>query len=146
METLCSIGHAWGAPRGAEGGRLPFQRARGVCVLPLLIPISRETGARRARDRRDGGHCFDGTAEEATVGGPLPERAHPASPVVLEDAPAAATETSRKSSSGFGRQGAAEGLDLLGDEGGGGYVGVAEIADLLEGLARGRQRIHVKGG
>lgn len=34
-----------------KGGRLPFQCARGVCVLPLLIPISRETGARRARDR-----------------------------------------------------------------------------------------------
>lgn len=37
-----------------RGGRLPFQCARGVCVLPLLIPISRETGARRARDQGEG--------------------------------------------------------------------------------------------
>lgn len=91
----------------------------------------------------DGGHCFNGAAEEATVGGPLPERTHPASPVVLEAA--AATETSGKSSGGFGREAAAEGLDLLGDEGGGCDVGVAEIADLLECLARGWQGIHVKG-
>lgn len=93
----------------------------------------------------DGGHCFNGAAEEATVGGPLPERAYSTSSVVLEDAPATATETSGKSSNGFGREAAAKGLDLLGDEGGGGDVGVAEIADLLEGLACGRQRIHVKG-
>lgn len=65
--------------------------------------------------------------------------------MVLQDAPAAATETSGEASSGFGRQAAAEGLDLLGDEGGGGYVGVAEVADLLECLARGRQRVHVEG-
>lgn len=64
--------------------------------------------------------------------------------MVLEDA-AATTEASGKSGSGFGREAAAEGLDLLGDEGGGGDVGVAEVADLLECLARGRQRIHVKG-
>lgn len=94
----------------------------------------------------DGGHCLNGAAEEATVGCPLPERAHPASPVVLQDAPAAATETSGKSGGGFGGEAAAEGLDLLGDEGGGGDVGVAEIADLLECLACGGQRIHVKGG
>lgn len=65
--------------------------------------------------------------------------------MVLEAAPATATETSGKSSSGFGREAAAEGLDLLGDEGGGGDVGVAEVADLLECLASGRQCIHVKG-
>ena len=65
--------------------------------------------------------------------------------MVLEDAATAATETSGKSSSGFGREAAAEGLDLLRDEGGGGDVGVAEIADLLECLARCGQCIHVKG-
>lgn len=67
METLCSIGHArgflWGGGEEEEAGGgagaevgvgggvgLPFQRARGVCVLPLLIPVSRETGARQTRD------------------------------------------------------------------------------------------------
>lgn len=56
METLCSIGHArgflWGGRGGGAGAGvgLPFQRARGVCVLPLLIPVSRETGARQTRD------------------------------------------------------------------------------------------------
>lgn len=65
METLCSIGHARGfleegeeeeeeAGRGIEGGGLPFQRARGVCVLPLLIPVSQETGARQTRDLERG--------------------------------------------------------------------------------------------
>lgn len=48
MEILCSIGHACGES-SREKGRLPFQCARGVCVLPLLILISLETGARRAR-------------------------------------------------------------------------------------------------
>lgn len=48
MEILCSIGHACGE-FSREKGRLPFQCTRGVCVLPLLIPISLETGARRAR-------------------------------------------------------------------------------------------------
>lgn len=38
-----------GVPRGREEG-LPFLCARGVCVLPLLIPVSWETGARRTRD------------------------------------------------------------------------------------------------
>lgn len=37
---------------------LPFQCARGVCVLPLLIPISRETEARRARDWSEGSRDF----------------------------------------------------------------------------------------
>lgn len=65
--------------------------------------------------------------------------------MVLEDAAATATETSGKSSSSFGREAAAEGLDLLGDEGSGGDVGVAEITDLLECLACSGQRIHIKG-
>lgn len=64
--------------------------------------------------------------------------------MVLEDS-APATEPGGKSSGGFGREAAAEGLDLLGDEGGGGDVGVAEIADLLESLASGGQRVHVEG-
>lgn len=64
--------------------------------------------------------------------------------MVLEDS-TPTTETGGKSSSGFGREAAAEGLDLLGDEGGGGDVGVAEIADLLESLASGGQRVHVEG-
>lgn len=93
----------------------------------------------------DRGHCFNGAAEEATIRGPLPERTHTASPVVLEDTPATATETSGKSGGGFSREAAAEGLDLLGDEGGGGDVSVAEITDLLQCLASSRQRIHVKG-
>lgn len=59
---------------------------------------------------------------------------------------AATTETSGKPSCSFGREAAAEGLDLLRDEGGGGDVGVAEVADLLECLACGRQCIHVEGG
>lgn len=68
--------------------------------------------------------------------------------MVLEAAPsptATTPETSGKSSGGFGREAAAEGLDLLGDEGGGGDVGVTEIADLLQCLARGGQGIHVEG-
>ncbi|KAK5614619.1 hypothetical protein CRENBAI_016044 [Crenichthys baileyi] len=35
--------------QGRERDRLPFQCARGVCVLPPLIPVSLETEARRAR-------------------------------------------------------------------------------------------------
>lgn len=42
-----------GVPPGRRG-QLPFQCARGVCVLPLLIPISWETGARRTRDWSEG--------------------------------------------------------------------------------------------
>lgn len=42
-----------GGGAGAEVG-LPFQRARGVCVLPLLIPVSRETGARQTRGSERG--------------------------------------------------------------------------------------------
>lgn len=64
--------------------------------------------------------------------------------MILEDS-APTPETGGKSSGGFGREAAAEGLDLLGDEGGGGDVGVAEIADLLESLASGGQRVHVEG-
>lgn len=65
METLCSIGHAWGAPRGRgeeeKRGGIPFRCARGVCMLPLLIPISWETGARQARDWSEGSRT--GTSE-----------------------------------------------------------------------------------
>lgn len=42
-----------GVPPGRRG-QLPFQCARGVCVLPLLSPISWETGARRTRDWSEG--------------------------------------------------------------------------------------------
>lgn len=35
-----------GSSRDRQGGWLPFLCARGVRVLPLLSPISRETGAR----------------------------------------------------------------------------------------------------
>lgn len=42
-----------GVPRG-RGGVPPFHCARGVCVLPLLIPVSWETGARRTRDWSEG--------------------------------------------------------------------------------------------
>ena len=45
---------------------------------------------------------------------------------------------------GLGREAPAEGLNLLGDEGGGGDVRVAEVADLLEGLACGGHRVHVQ--
>lgn len=91
----------------------------------------------------DRGHCFNGATEETAVWGPLPERANPASPMVVEDT--TTTETSGKSSSGFGREAAAEGLDLLGYESGGGDVGVTEVADLLECLACSRQCIHIEG-
>lgn len=85
---------------------------------------------------RDAGHCLDGAAKEAAVGGPLPEG--PPSPVVLHGP---------KGEAGcrFGRQAAAESLDLLGDEGGGGDVSVAEIADLLQGLPGGWEGVHVQG-
>lgn len=65
--------------------------------------------------------------------------------MVLEDT-ATASETSGESSGGgFGGEAAAEGLDLLGDKGGCGDVGVAEVADLLKCLACGGQGIHVEG-
>lgn len=60
-------------------------------------------------------------------------------------ATAAAPETSGKPSGSFGGEAAAQGLDLLGDEGGGGDVGVAEVADLLQGLARAWEGVHVQG-
>lgn len=53
-----------GGSSGERGGR-PVQRARGVCVLPLLIPISRETGARRARDWSEG--SWTGVSKNLTV-------------------------------------------------------------------------------
>lgn len=65
--------------------------------------------------------------------------------MVLKDTAAATTKTRGKSSGSFGREAAAEGLDLLWDEGSGGDVGVTEIADLLECLTRSGQCIHVKG-
>lgn len=85
---------------------------------------------------RDAGHCLDGAAKEAAVGGPLPEG--PPSPVVLHGP---------KGEAGcrFGRQATAESLDLLGDEGGGGDVSVAEVADLLQGLPGGWEGVHVQG-
>lgn len=92
----------------------------------------------------NGGHSFNGAAEEATIGGPLPERPNPTSPVVLETA--STTKTGGESSGSFGRKATAKGLDLLGDEGGGGDVGVAEIADLLKCLTSSGQRIHVERG
>lgn len=65
--------------------------------------------------------------------------------MVLED-PTTTSETSGESGGGgFGGEAAAEGLDLLGNKSGGGDVGVAEVADLLEGLACGGQGVHVKG-
>lgn len=85
---------------------------------------------------RDGGHCLDGAAEEAPVGGALPEG--PPSPVVLH-------RPEVEAGRGLGGQAAAERLDLLGDEGGGGDVCVAEVADLLQGLARRGQGVHVQG-
>lgn len=41
-----------GVPRG-RGEGLPFLRARGVCVLPLLIPVSWETDTRRGQQLQD---------------------------------------------------------------------------------------------
>lgn len=120
---------------------LDYSSYRGA---PVWIIAVSKVGSWTCRLVGDGGHCFDGAAEEATIRGPLPERPHSTSPVVLEDS-TPTTETGGKSSSGFGREAAAEGLDLLGDEGGGGDVGVAEIADLLESLASGGQRVHVEG-
>lgn len=66
--------------------------------------------------------------------------------MVLEDTAAASETGGESSGGGFGGEAAAEGLDLLGDEGGGGDVGVAEVADLLEGLTCGGQGVHVEGG
>lgn len=66
--------------------------------------------------------------------------------MVLEDTTAAAGETGGESGGGgFCGEAAAEGLDLLGDKGGGGDVGVAEVADLLKCLARSGQGVHVEG-
>lgn len=65
--------------------------------------------------------------------------------MVLE-APSAAPESGGESCGSFGREAATEGLDLLGDEGGSCDVGVAEIADLLKGLASGGQGVHVERG
>lgn len=41
-----------GVPRG-RGEGLPFLCARGVCVLPLLIPVSWETDTRRGQRLQD---------------------------------------------------------------------------------------------
>lgn len=76
---------------------------------------------------RDGRHCFDGAPEEAPIGGPVPERASS----VLRHAAEGETR------SGFSRQRAAQSLDLLRYEGGGGDVSVSEVTDLLQCLACG---------
>lgn len=128
-------------PHPRTNRSLDYVSYRGA---PVWIVAVSKVGSRTCRLVGDGGHCFDGAAEEATIWGPLSERAHSTSPMVLEDS-TPASETRGKSSGGFGRETAAEGLDLLGDEGGGGDVGVAEIADLLESLASSGQRVHVEG-
>lgn len=120
---------------------LDYSSYRGA---PVWIVAVSKVGSWTCGLVGDGGHCFDGAAEEATIRGPLPERPHSTSPVVLEDS-APAPEAGGKPSGGFGGEAAAEGLDLLGDESGGGDVGVAEVADLLESLASGGQRVHVEG-
>lgn len=102
---------------------------------PVRVIAVAEVGGRGGLIR-DAGHCLDGAAKEATVGGSLPEG--PPSPVVL-DGPEG--EAGRR----FGGKAAAESLDLLGDEGGGGDVRVAEVADLLQGLPGGREGVHVQG-
>ena len=103
---------------------------------PVGVVAVAEAG-RRGGLVRDGGHCLDGAAEEASVGGSLPEG--PPSPVVLHRPE---VEPGR----GLGGEAATQRLDLLRDEGGGGDVRVAEVADLLQGLTRRRQGVHVEGG
>lgn len=76
---------------------------------------------------RDAGHGLDGAAEEASIGCTLSEWPS-ASPLVRHG-------TKSKARCGLGRKAAAQCLDLFGDEGGGGNVCVAEITDLLQGLA-----------
>ena len=114
---------------------------------PIRIVAVSKVGSRSGGLVWDGRHCFDGTPEEATIGRPLPERP---SPVILQSAsatPAAHPETrGGEPGGGFGGEAAAQRLDLFGDEGGGGDVRVAEVADLLEGLARGGQGVHVQRG
>lgn len=101
---------------------------------PVRVVAVAEVGSRGGLVR-DGRHGLYGAAEEASVGGALPEGS---SPVVLHGA------VGEAAAAGLGREAAAEGLDLLGDESGGGDVRVAEVADLLEGLARGGHGVHVQ--
>ncbi len=114
-------------------------RPRNPCSLyggaPVRVVAVAEVGG-WGRLIWDAGHCLDGAAKETAVGGPLPEV--PPSPVVLHGPEG---EAGRR----FGRQGAAESLDLLGDEGGGGDVRVAEVADLLQGLPGSREGVHIQG-
>lgn len=114
-------------------------RPRNPCSLyggaPVWVVAVAEVGGRGGLIR-DAGHCLDGAAKEAAVGGPLPEG--PPSPVVLHG-------PEGEAGCRFGRQAAAESLDLLRDEGGGGDVCVAEVADLLQGLPGGREGVHVQG-
>lgn len=123
----------------------PIRSSSSYRGAPVWVVAVAEVGSRACGLVGDGGHCFNGATKEAAIGCPLPERAHPASPVVLED-PSTTSETSGESGGGgFGGEAAAEGLDLLGNKGGGGDVGVAEVADLLERLAGSGQGIHVEG-
>lgn len=117
----------------------PTHRPRNPCSLyggaPVWVIAVAEVGGRGGLIWY-AGHCLDGAAKEAAVGGPLPEG--PPSPVVLHGPEG---EAGRR----FGRQAAAESLDLLGDEGGGGDVSVAEVTNLLQGLPGGWEGVHVQG-
>lgn len=123
----------------------PFRSCSSYRGAPVWIVAVSEVGSRACGLVGDGGHCFNGAAKEATIGCPLPERAHPASPVVLEDTTTTSETSGEPGGGGFGGEAAAEGLNLLGNKGGGGDVGVAEVADLLECLACSGQGVHVEG-
>lgn len=120
-------------------GFVSISLAQDSCSLyggaPVRIISVAEVGGRGGLIR-DAGHCLDGAAKEASVGGSLSEV--PPSPVVL-DGPEG------EAGCRFGGKAAAKSLDLLRDEGGGGDVRVAEVADLLQGLPGGREGVHVKG-
>lgn len=116
----------------------PFFQAPGGLLYggaPVWVVAVAEAGRWRGLVG-DAGHGLDGTAEEAAVGRSLAEG--PGAPRLRH---ASEGETGCR----FGRQAAAQRLDLLGDEGGGGDVSVAEVADLLQRLSGGRQRVHVQG-
>lgn len=124
-------------------------RGHGVVMVvllyggtPIRIVAVSKVGLRSGLVR-DPRHGLNGAPEEAAIRGTLPEGSPttttPAAGTVILDG-----SVREAAPAGLGGQAAAQRLDLLGDEGGGGDVRVAEVADLLQRLPGSRHGVHVQ--